>query len=102
MFSDELQERILTSLCDPDPGTSYQRDCDVMATVVQNDNELTGVGDMRLLPGGTDSSRRSGRGETWLQQNKKCGVLKRKLQMRWTERTGIVRFTGMEKASQRF
>lgn len=60
MFSDELQEGILTSLCDPDPGTSYQRDCDVMATVVQNDNELTGVGDMRLLPGGTDSSRRSG------------------------------------------
>lgn len=47
------------SLCDPDPETSYQRDCDVSAPTLQNVNELAGAGDVCLLPGGTDSPRTS-------------------------------------------
>lgn len=36
------------SLCDPDPGRSSERDCDVTATAPRNVNELAGVGDVRL------------------------------------------------------
>lgn len=43
------------SLCDPDPGASYDRDGDVTAAALRNTNELAGVGET----GGTGSSRRS-------------------------------------------
>lgn len=36
------------SLCDPDPGRSSERDCDVTATAPRNVNELAGVGDVRF------------------------------------------------------
>lgn len=71
------------SLCDPDPGTSYRRDSDVTAATLQNVDELAGVGDVRLLPGETGSSRRPDNKP--LRQNKKCSVFKRKRQRRWTE-----------------
>lgn len=49
------------TLCDPDPGRSQERGCDVTAATLGTVDELTGVGDVRLLPGETSSSRTSGK-----------------------------------------